>query len=45
MVESCYFRKERCMPITIPRHNPIKRYYVEKVRQVVESEESKVENT
>ena len=34
----CTFRKEGCMPITIPRHEPIKKVYVEKVKQIVESE-------
>ena len=33
------FRKIRCVPITIPKHEPIKRVYVEMVRQIVESEE------
>ena len=32
------FRKQGCMPITIPRHNPIKKVYVETVRNIVESE-------
>mgnify|MGYP002626723644 CR=1 FL=1 len=32
------FRKPGCMPITIPRHEPIKKTYVEMVREVVESE-------
>jgi hypothetical protein len=32
------------MPITIPKHEPIKKVYVEMVRQVVESEEMKHEN-
>lgn len=32
------FRKRGCMPITIPKHEPIKKVYVEMVRQVVESE-------
>lgn len=32
------FRKAGCMPITIPKHEPIKRIYVEMVRQIVESE-------
>lgn len=32
------FRKKGHHPITIPRHEPIKRVYVEMVRQVVESE-------
>ena len=34
----CTFRKDGCMPITIPKHEPIKKVYVEKVRQIVESE-------
>ena len=34
----CTFRKKGCHTITIPRHEPIKRTYVEMVRQVVESE-------
>ena len=38
------FRKPGCMPITIPKHEPIKKVYVEMVRNVVESEESKNEN-
>ena len=33
-----------CMPITISKHEPIKKVYVEMVRQVVESEEMKHEN-
>lgn len=32
------FRKVGCMPITIPKHEPIKRIYVEMVRKIVESE-------
>ena len=32
------FRKDGCVPITIPKHEPIKKVYVEKVRQIVESE-------
>lgn len=38
------FRKPGCFPITIPNHNPIKRVYVEMVRQVIESEEKNDEN-
>ena len=38
------FRKPGCMPITIPKHEPIKEVYVEMVKCVVESEESKNEN-
>lgn len=32
------FRKEGCRPITIPKHEPIKKVYVEMVKDVVESE-------
>lgn len=32
------FRKHGCMPVTIPKHEPIKKVYVEMVRQIVESE-------
>ena len=32
------FRKPGCSPITIPKHEPIKKVYVEMVRDVVESE-------
>ena len=32
------FRKTGCQPITIPKHGPIKKAYVELVKQVVESE-------
>ncbi len=39
------FRKEGCMPITIPKHEPIKRIYVEMVRQVVEQEMRNDENS
>lgn len=38
------FRKPGCQPITIPRHEPIKKVYVELVRQVVESEVQNREN-
>lgn len=38
------FRKPGCMPITIPEHEPIKKIYVEMVRDIVESEASKHEN-
>ena len=34
------FRKAGCNPITIPQHEPIKKTYVEMVRDVVESEEN-----
>ena len=32
------FRKPGCQPITIPKHEPIKKVYVELVREIVESE-------
>ena len=38
------FRKQGCMPITIPKHEPIKKVYVEMVRQIVESEAENDEN-
>ncbi len=39
------FRKKGCKPITIPKHGPIKKVYVEMVKQIVESEERNDENT
>ncbi len=39
------FRKPGCQPITIPKHEPIKRVYVDMVRKVVESEVESDENT
>ena len=38
------FRKPGCQPITIPKHEPIKKVYVEMVRQIVESEANNNEN-
>lgn len=38
------FRKQGCQPITIPKHEPIKRVYVELVKQIVKSEERNSEN-
>lgn len=32
------FRKSGCVPITIPKHEPIKKVYVEMVKKIVESE-------
>ena len=32
------FRKEGAYPITIPKHEPIKRVYVQMVRDVIEGE-------
>ena len=40
----CTFRKAGCQPITIPRHEPIKRVYVEMVKQIVENEVENDEN-
>ncbi|MGN0658815.1 MAG: type II toxin-antitoxin system HicA family toxin [Emergencia sp.] len=41
----CTFRKPGCRPITIPRHEPVRKVYVEMVRKIVESEEQNNENT
>ena len=38
------FRKPGCQPITIPKHEPIKKVYVEMVKQIVESEAMGDEN-
>ena len=38
------FRKAGCMPITIPKHEPIKKVYVMMVKEVVESEVSNRED-
>jgi predicted RNA binding protein YcfA (HicA-like mRNA interferase family) len=38
------FRKKGCQPVTIPKHEPIKKVYVELVKQVVESEASNNED-
>lgn len=32
------FRKSGSYPITIPKHEPIKKVYIEKVKKIVESE-------
>ena len=32
------FRKPGCMPITIPKHEPIKKVYIQMVKEVGESE-------
>ena len=34
------FRKEGCESITIPKRNPVKRVYVEMVKEVVEEKEN-----
>lgn len=36
----CTFRKKGHKPVTIPRHNPIKRIYIELVKAIVEEEEA-----
>ena len=33
------FRKNGCIPITIPKHEPIKKVYVEMVKELIEKEE------
>ena len=38
------FRKPGCQPITIPKHEPIKKVYVEMVKRIVESEANNDEN-
>lgn len=38
------FRKPGCSPITIPKHEPVKKVYVELVREVVEREASNHED-
>ena len=40
----CTFRKPGHTPITVPRHEPIKRIYVAMVKQIVESEGKPNEN-
>ena len=32
----CTFRKAGCMPITIPRHEPVKPVYVRMVKELIE---------
>lgn len=39
------FCKMGCQPITIPRHEPIKRIYIIMVREIIESEEYNEENS
>ncbi len=38
------FRKAGCMPITVPKHEPIKKVYVELVKEIVENEVKRHEN-
>lgn len=40
----CTFRKEGKNPITIPKHEPIKKIYVEMVRLIVEGEMQNEDN-
>ena len=37
------FRKDGCMPITIPKHEPIKKVYVKMVKEIVEGEQNEKE--
>lgn len=39
------FRKQGCQPITIPKHEPVKKVYVEMVKQIVEEETTNDENS
>ena len=39
------FRKNGCAPITIPKHKYVKTVYVETVRDVIEEEEKRNENS
>lgn len=38
------FRKKGRRPITVPKHEPIKKAYVEMVKEIIESEENDNEN-
>ncbi|MCD8158967.1 MAG: type II toxin-antitoxin system HicA family toxin [Clostridiales bacterium] len=38
------FRKPGCQPVTIPKHEPVKKVYVEIVKQIIESEVYNDEN-
>lgn len=38
------FRKEGCAPITIPKHEPIRKVYVLMVKEIIESEANNHEN-
>ncbi|KAI4449056.1 hypothetical protein C823_003585 [Eubacterium plexicaudatum ASF492] len=38
------YQQGGCKPITIPKHEPIKKVYVEMVKQIVESEAKSDEN-
>ena len=39
------FRKPGKYPITIPQHEPIKRVYIEMVKEIVESDEDNGQNS
>ena len=39
------FRKENCTPITIPIHEPIKKVYIEMLKEILEREEYSDEDT
>ena len=39
------FRKQGCQPIPIPKHEPVKKVYVEMVKQIVEEETTNDENS
>lgn len=36
------FRKSGCAPITIPKHEPIKKTYIIMVKEIIESEEADI---
>lgn len=38
------FRKSGHYPVTVPKHNPIKKVYVEMIRDIIEQEENENEN-
>ena len=38
------FRKSGCAPVTIPKHEPIKKVYVQMVKRIVESGENSDED-
>lgn len=38
------FRKQGCVPITVPKHEPIKKCYIKLIRDAIESEVPSDEN-
>ena len=38
------FRKKGKYPITVPKHEPIKKAYVEMIKEIIEQEENEHEN-